>query len=80
MTRLTIALLIFLASACTDEAASRTALENYGFTEIRFTGFDMWACGKGDDFATGFVATNPTGKRVTGTVCCGLLKSCTVRF
>lgn len=31
-------------------------------------------------FTTGFVATNPQGMRVEGVVCCGWLKSCTVRF
>ena len=67
-------------SACTDESASRRALMNHGFTQIRFTGYKMWSCGEDDTYATGFVARNPNGHMVSGVVCCGISKSCTIRF
>jgi hypothetical protein len=71
--------LLFLA-ACTDEPASRKALESQGFTDIRFTGYEAFACSEDDGFHTGFTAKNPQGRQVSGVVCCGLLKSCTVRW
>jgi hypothetical protein len=33
-----------------------------------------------DNFATGFTAKNPQGRQVFGTVCCGIMKACTIRF
>lgn len=44
-------------------------------------GYKPFQCGEGDAFSTGFRATNPSGERVEGTVCCGRWrKGCTVRF
>lgn len=77
-------LLIFatlLFFACTDESNAQRTLENFGFTNISFTGHDWWSCGEDDSSSTGFIATNKDGKRVSGTVCCGMIfKNCTVRF
>ena len=70
-----------LLSGCTSEGASREALEAYGFTHIEFTGYNIFGCGSGDKFHTGFRAKNQNGRAVEGVVCCGLLiKDCTVRF
>lgn len=70
-----------LLQGCTDEDATRRTLENSGYTEIETTGYVLFACGEDDTFHTGFVATNPEGKRVRGTVCCGLIaKDCTIRY
>jgi hypothetical protein len=72
---------VLALSACTDEASSLRALESQGFTDISFTGHDMWSCGKDDTYSTGFVATNTNGQRISGTVCCGFLtKGCTIRY
>lgn len=76
----TIAFAATMLVGCTDEGASRRALESHGFTNIRFTGYTPMACAHDDDFSTGFVATNPKGESVRGVVCCGVVKSCTVRF
>ncbi|GAC1393284.1 MAG: hypothetical protein NVS3B10_00590 [Polyangiales bacterium] len=73
-------LAISFAVSCTDETASRRALEDSGYTEVRFTGYVAFSCGRDDNFSTGFVAKNPAGRTVSGVVCCGLFKSCTVRF
>ena len=69
-----------LCVGCTDEKNSREALESMGFTDIELTGYEFWSCAKSDDFHTGFVAKNAQGRRVTGVVCCGIMKDCTVRF
>lgn len=74
-------LIVFLlASACTDDTDTIRTLNSSGYTDIHTTGYRFFACGQGDDFSTGFRAKNQTGQIVTGTVCCGLLKNCTVRF
>lgn len=69
-----------LLVGCTNEADSQRALENLGFTDIRFTGYDAFACSEDDTYHTGFTAKNIKGGTVSGTVCCGIMKSCTVRF
>lgn len=74
-----IAMTTFLAG-CTAPNYSKDALEKAGFSNIEIGGYDFFACSKGDTFATEFTATNPLGKRVSGTVCCGIFKSCTIRF
>ena len=71
---------IFVLCSCTDESSSRKALDNAGFSDIEFTGYDWGACGKDDNFSTGFKAKNPNGKYVKGSVCCGFMKRCTIRF
>ncbi len=64
----------------TDEAATGRTLKAHGFSNIETTGYAL-GCSDSDTFATGFVATNSAGQRVSGTVCCGVLvKGCTVRF
>lgn len=66
--------------ACTSPGAAVSTLEKSGFTDIKTTGYRMLACSKDDTYTTGFTAKNPAGVEVSGVVCCGLFKSCTVRF
>lgn len=65
----------------TNEADTQKALRYSGFTDVRVKDHSFFAC-MSDWSATEFEATNPAGlKRVTGTVCCGLMvKACTVRW
>jgi len=63
----------------TPDRATRTLLAQ-GYTEVRTTGYAYFDCGKGDLFATAFEATSPSGQRVEGAVCSGLLKGSTVRL
>jgi hypothetical protein len=73
--------LAILALACTDEDNTVRTLQAHGFTNIQTTGFNPWSCGQDDTFSTGFIATNASGQKVSGTVCCGFIgKGCTVRF
>ena len=71
--------LLCLAS-CTDEQRTRETLSKACFTEIQTTGYSWLACSDSDDFHTGFRAKNPNGVVVEGTVCCGMMKACTIRF
>ena len=70
---------MFLCS-CTDESSSRHALESSGYTDIQITGWEPFSCLDSDTFATGFTAKNPQGTSVSGVVCCGWMKNCTIRF
>ena len=73
-------LAVLLCTACTDEANTERTLKAHGFTQIRTTGYEPFACSEDDTFKTGFSAKNPAGDYVQGTVCCGWMKNCTVRF
>lgn len=79
MKRLLLVAAIALFS-CADESGARNALTSAGFTEIQLQGYDFFACGKGDDFATKFTASNVRGQKISGVVCCGIVKGCTIRY
>ena len=72
---------LLLAAGCTNEEAARETLRKHGFHQVEITGHRAFQCGEGDATSTGFRATNPSGERVEGTVCCGRWsKGCTIRF
>lgn len=61
---------------------ARHAIESSGFRDVKLGGTDAMACAEGES-SRHFAATNPRGKRVQGTVCCGLTglaKGCTLRW
>jgi hypothetical protein len=58
------------------------ALEASGLREVMLGGAHAFACAEGES-SRHFSAINAQGKRVEGTVCCGLTgvgKSCTIRW
>ena len=80
---------------CTDETRSRKILESSGFTNIELHGHAFFSCSDDDSVTTGgsprtdpapsdgntsFTALGPKGNIVSGAVCCGYLKDCTIRF
>jgi len=69
-----------MLSACTNSSDTISVLSSQGYKDIQTTGYSFFACSKDDTFSTGFTATSPTGSRVEGTVCSGLLKGSNVRF
>lgn len=74
-------ILALLGTGCSNESSTRSTLQNHGFTNIKTTGWGgPFSCSDSDTFNTGFEATNSQGQRVSGVVCCGWLKNCTVRF
>jgi len=84
MNRLLISLaffgLILALPGCTDPQAAQNALDNFGFKDIKITGYRIFTCGEDYTFHTGFEAKNPNGKTVTGAVCSGLFKGTSVKF
>jgi len=72
---------LFLSGSCSmPSEGAEDLLKRQGYTEIEMTGYAPLACGKGDVTSSGFRAKSPNGSRVSGTVCCGGLKGCTIRF
>lgn len=71
---------LLLAGCLTDNKEAKRILEAEGYTEIRFTGYNCFACSQDDMYATGFVAKTMAGKQVKGTVCGGFLKGHTIRI
>ena len=68
-------------AACSNSKDARHALESAGYTDIQTTGWSPFSCSEDDTFSTGFIAKNPAGKTVEGTVCSGLfIKGATIRF
>jgi len=71
---------IFTLSACTDKKEAIRVLENDGFTNVKVTGYNFFACSKDDFYHTGFVGTK-NNRRIKGTVCSGLIfKGSTIRY
>lgn len=74
-----LALAAMSALACTDEERTVRVLREDGYTHIVTKGYAWTGCGEGDTYKTEFKAITPTGAVVSGVVCCGLWKGCTVR-
>lgn len=80
MKKTLLALALFLVG-CTNEERTVEVLKSNGYTHITTTGFAWGGCGDKDGYCTGFIATSPSGSRVSGQVGCGFLfKGCTIRF
>lgn len=70
-----------LLSGCfTGDDEARDTLTKAGYSAVEVGSLVPFACGEHDKVGVRFTATNPAGLRVSGVVCCGILKGCTVRF
>lgn len=69
-----------LMGCLTDDDRTRSTLQASGFSNVQPQGYSFFGCGDDDTFSTKFTATNPAGQQVSGVVCCGIGKGCTVRF
>ncbi len=83
-TFLAIFIISLVGSGCEPAPDTTTRiLEDEGYENINLTGYEFAACSKDDNFNTGFTATrrlsNGKVRHVSGVVCCGLFKDCTVR-
>ncbi len=79
---LMIALAAVALSGCTvSPQDSQDALGAYGFHDAKLGGISPFGCdSKSDGWSRTFIATGPTGARVEGVICKGLLKGSTVRI
>lgn len=74
--------LVVLLTGCTRPQSATKVLLDAGYSQIEITGWRPFACAQNDDeFATGFHALGPTGRKVSGVVCQGLIfKASTIRL
>lgn len=80
MKKLVLSAALILLVGCTDPDNARRVLAENGYTDVQIGGYAAWSCGRDDTYATEFVATSPTGHRVTGAVCSAWTKGATIRF
>ena len=82
------ALLALAGCVGTNPQAAVEIAEDAGYTDVQTTGLNFWGCGTGQENAylgskiemTGFTATAPSGRRVTGTVCKGTFGNYDIRI
>jgi hypothetical protein len=64
-----------------SDGEAKTAIVRAGFAKPVITGSNWVACREGDKMiGADFEAINASSQKVSGTVCCGILKGCTIRF
>lgn len=68
-------LLAVCVLGCTVEDPARSTLQKSGHTNISTSTYSLLS-----PTQTKFISTNWLGMRVSGTVCCGGLKTCTIRY
>ena len=71
---------ILFLTACTDPETATRAAEAMGLTDVKTTGYNMWACGDTYTYSTEFTAKNVLGKEVNGVVCSGYMSGASVRI
>jgi hypothetical protein len=77
-----IALVIGFSLGCTvPEDHAIHVLKAAGYTDVKLNGYAWFDCSDDDKLQSSFTATGPTGVRVQGAVCCGLVaKNCSIRL
>ena len=73
------ALVLALTLPVSDQRA-RSSLASAGYSDISLQGVSFFGCGDDDTLSREFTAINLQGARVSGVLCCGVFKSCTIRF
>lgn len=77
------AIVLVMMFSCTDSDRVEQVLEDQGYTNVETTGYAWNRCSESDGTCTGFRATSPSGRGVSGAVGCGRTacsKGCTIRF
>lgn len=72
----------FLLPVCcgvSDHDAAR-AFEAAGLENAKVGGYAFLSCSEDDSYKSHFTATNAKGAQVEGVICCGVMKSCTLRY
>lgn len=79
--------MLFFAGCGVSQETAEDVLQDEGYESVEVTGVALWGCSEDDTFASNFTATrrvlNADGttslRNVSGTICCGWWKDCTVR-
>lgn len=73
------AIAVAALAGCSSSDEATRALAGAGYKNITTTGYRFFGCDEKDEWHTGFEAVGPTGQRVSGVVCSGVLKGATIR-
>jgi hypothetical protein len=81
MKKIFAALTISLAlSSCSSQDTAVQHFQDLGFSNVRVTDTSyVHLCGKGYDTQYDISATNPAGRQVRMSACCGFLRGCVTR-
>lgn len=67
-------------AGCTSADEANRALSGAGYKNVTITGYRFFLCDEKDTWSTGFEATGPSGRHVSGAVCSGIMKGATIRL
>lgn len=67
-------------TGCTSADEAHRALAGAGYKDVTITGYRFFLCDEKDTWSTGFEATGPSGQKVSGAVCSGIMKGATIRL
>ncbi len=70
---------LYIRALSNADNDAEKALKAQGYTQIKLTGYKVFACSRSDDYNKGFEATSLAGVRVQGVVCMGIAKGSTIR-
>ena len=73
-------ILLILAIPGPSDDDALYALKASGYSDVTLGGYAWAGCGGEDVLRKRFTAKSPVGLPVSGYVCCGWGKACTVRF
>lgn len=62
-----------------DKTIIEVATKN-GFSKVVPGNASLFSCSDSDRMGRKFTAINVNGMKISGIICCGLLKNCTIRF
>lgn len=79
MSKVLMVSLLLVAGCAPGNERAMKALRGAGYTDIKLGNYPFFMCGRDDGLNVEFSAKGPSGARVEGAVCCGMLKGCTVR-
>lgn len=83
-----ISLALYMVCGCVDQDTAERVLANHGVQNVELRGYAFGQCSEDDMFASEFSGTrreitasgDVVEVPVSGVICCGLIKLCTVRF
>lgn len=78
--KVSVMMAMLLLASCTKPEQSTRVLEDSGYTNIVITGWRPFMASDSDSFSTGFQATAPNGRTVSGAVTSGWFKGHTIRL
>ncbi len=71
---------LFVGSYKITPERMQKVFDAYGFTNAKVGDHSWFGCGNDYTYSHEFTAVSPRGVEVSGTICCGISKGCTLKF